>query len=117
MAKLLKIFALPFIVILTGCAKQISESGYYWGNYSATYYAYLEAPSKETANKHFNSLTDIVTVSEEKGLKCPPGIYAEMAYIKQKQGEPQAAQDFFNQELVLYPESKVFVEKLSLQGN
>lgn len=117
MYKLLKLCALLMLLALAGCAHQISESGYYWGNYSATYYAYLENPSKETADEHFASLTDIVAVSNEKGLKCPPGIYAEMAYIKQKQGKNGEAHDFFNQELQLYPESKLFVEKLFVKGN
>lgn len=117
MHKLLKPFALLMFLALAGCAHQISESGYYWGKYSSTYYAYLENPSNETADQHFASLTDIVEVSNEKGLKCPPGIYAEMAYIKQKQGKNDEARDYFNRELQLYPESKPFVEKLFVKGN
>ncbi len=117
MQKLLKPFVLFLFIILTGCAKQISESGYYWGDYSETYYAYLENPSKETAEQHFNSLTDIVTYSEEQGLKSPPGIYAEIAYILQKKGENVKAQDFFKKELQFYPESKSFIEKLLTKGN
>ncbi|AEX25017.1 hypothetical protein BA893_24385 [Vibrio natriegens] len=117
MHKLYKSIVVMLFITLTGCAHQVSESGYYWGTYSDTYYAYLENPSKETAEQHFSSLTDIVKVSDEKGLKCPPGIYAEMAYIKQKQGNNQEAKDFYNQELQLYPESKTFVEKLFVKGN
>lgn len=117
MHNLLKSLALLMLLALAGCAHQISESGYYWGNYSSTYYAYLENPSKETAEQHFASLTEIVAVSNEKGLKCPPGIYAEMAYIKQKQGKNDEARDFYNKELGLYPGSKPFVEKLFVKGN
>lgn len=117
MQKLLKSLALLMLLALAGCAHKISESGYYWGNYSSTYYAYLENPSKETAEQHFVSLTEIVAVSNEKGLKCPPGVYAEIAYIKQKQGKNDEARDFFNKELELYPGSKPFVEKLFVKGN
>lgn len=102
-------------MVLAGCST-ISESGYYWGNYSHTYNAYLKSPSKETVQAHFQTLQDIVNTSNEKNLKCPPGIYAEMGYISQKEGKMKEANNYFSKEIQLYPESKTFISKLYSQG-
>lgn len=112
MNKLTKSLFLLFFITLTGCAVPISESGYYWGDYSSTYYAYLKNPSKEESEAHFASLVNIIDISKEKGLTPAPGIYAEMGYFKQKQGKTQEAENYFAEELKHYPESEVFIGKL-----
>lgn len=110
-----KVTAILLFMSLGGCAS-ISESGYYWGNYSHTYNAYLKSPSKETTQAHVESLLDIVKTSNEKGLKCPPGIYAELGYISQKEGGNKEAEQYYNKEIQLYPESKTFISKLYSNG-
>lgn len=116
--KLFKLFILFFLAGVAGCVTtKISESGYYWGEYSQTYYAYLENPSKETESEHLASLLDIINISKEKGLKYPPGIYAEIGYFKQKKGKTKEANAYFTQELQYYPEAQPFIEKLFVKVN
>jgi hypothetical protein len=42
----------------------------------------------------------------------PPGIHAELGYLKGKQGDQAARDRHFVLEIRLYPEARVFAEKL-----
>lgn len=99
------------LLLMTGC-QTVTESGYYWGGYSETYYDYIKTPSDETLNRHVEELFHIVDKSNEKGLKVPPGIYAEIGYIKEKQGQHTESEKYFLLESEAYPESKPFIERL-----
>ena len=110
--------ALIFIplTLLVGCST-VTEAGYYWGNYSSTLYAYTKAPSDTTELAHIESLNDIVDKSNEKGLKVPPGIFAELGYLSAKRNEENLAIAYYDEEARLYPESKIFLEKLIASYN
>ena len=100
------------LLFFTGCAAKITESGYYWGEYSETYYEYIKSPSEETVTNHFNTLNHIISKSNELGLKVPPGVYAELGFITAKKGNNEEGIPFYEQEVKLYPESKHFIERL-----
>ncbi|RTR29788.1 DUF4810 domain-containing protein [Shewanella atlantica] len=105
------LFILAATFMFAGCAS-VTESGYYWGNYSETYYEYIKAPSEQTVTNHLNELNNIVDTSKKKGLKVPPGIYAEIGYITAKRGDSDDSIAYYRQEAELYPESKGFIERL-----
>ncbi|MDO6677694.1 DUF4810 domain-containing protein [Shewanella sp. 4_MG-2023] len=105
------LFIIAITFMFTGCAS-VTESGYYWGSYSETYYEYIKAPSEQSVTNHLNELNDIVNVSEKKGLKVPPGIYAEIGYITAKRGDKDSSINYYRQEAEFYPESKGFIERL-----
>lgn len=109
--KLKYLLLLSTALLFTGCAS-VTESGYYWGDYSETYYEYIKAPSEESVTNHLNELNSIVDISNKKGLKVPPGIYAEIGYITAKTGNPDDSVKYYRQEVELYPESTGFVERL-----
>lgn len=100
------------VLTLAGCSN-ISEAGYYWGNYAVTLYAYQKSPSAETLAQHEKELRDIIEYSKENQLKVPPGIYAELGYIEQNRGESDNALGFYREEMATYPESQSFLERLS----
>ncbi|MDD8018708.1 MAG: DUF4810 domain-containing protein [Bacteroidota bacterium] len=102
---LLAIIVMQFI----GCKP---EAQFFWGNYSKTLYAYKKSPSDKTLADHKKSLTEIISVSLRKRKPVPPGVYAELGFIFEKEGNSKDGMDNFNQEIILYPESKEFIEKL-----
>ncbi|WP_394130173.1 DUF4810 domain-containing protein [Shewanella maritima] len=104
------------ILLISGCAT-VTESGYYWGGYSETYYDYIKTPSDKTLDRHIEELYEIVEFSKKNGLKVPPGIYAELGYILAKQGKQQESFNYYQQETQLYPESKPFIERLIADNN
>lgn len=110
------IAAAAVFIGLTGCASQVTEAGYYWGNYANTLYVYTKEPSDETLAKHVEELNDIVVESNERELKVPPGIYAELGFINAKAGDDAAAMAHYEAEMKLYPESRVFLERLTAES-
>ena len=109
--RILSALLLAGTILVTGCTT-ITEAGYYWGDYAATLYKYTEQPSEETLAAHVEELNHIVEVSKEKGLRVPPGIYAELGYISAKKGESDTAKAYYEIEMQNYPESQPFLERL-----
>lgn len=105
------------VFFLGGCAATVTEAGYYWGDYSTTLYKYTKEPGEETLNGHIAELEKIIQESKDRELKVPPGIYAELGYIKDQQGESGIALGHYANEMSLYPESKVFLERLTAGDN
>lgn len=106
------IFVVATLVALTGC-QTVTPAGYYWGDYSKTLYAYVKAPSDETLAEHTTELERIIEVSKEKDLRVPPGIHAELGYIKARRGDGTLAMAHYQSEMQLYPESRLFLERLT----
>ncbi len=98
-------------IFFTGCAT-VSSGGYYWGKYSYTYHDLLKAPSTEAREAHEATLRDIIEISEEKDIRVPPSIHAELAYLLTMKNENEEAQIHYEFERTLYPESQTFLERL-----
>lgn len=103
------------LVLLSGCAAQVTEAGYYWGNYANTLYEYTKSPSEEALAQHVQELQSIIAESKERELKVPPGILAELGYIEASKGNNEAAMAHYEAEMQLYPESRIFLERLTAE--
>jgi len=103
------------LIALSGCVSQVTEAGYYWGNYANTLYLHTKEPSDETLAKHVEELNNIVVESNERELKVPPGIYAELGHISAKAGDDATALSHYEAEMSLYPESRIFLERLTAE--
>tara|TARA_B100000575_G_scaffold177347_1_gene142190 strand:- start:1214 stop:1573 length:360 start_codon:yes stop_codon:yes gene_type:complete len=106
------ILIISAVLIIGGCATP--NTGYYWENYSATLYNYKKNPNEKTMNKHIEMLEKIILKNESKGSRVPPGIHAELAYLLAQKGEKSQAVEHFQKEMIAYPESKNFVERINL---
>lgn len=105
------VMAASLSALLVGCAT-VTEAGYFWGDYSSSLYRYTKDPSKETLMAHIATLEKMIVEAERRDLRVPPGIHAELGHLKGKQGDAVARDQHFVAEIGLYPESRVFVEKL-----
>lgn len=99
-------------LLMCGC-QTITEAGYYWGNYDQTLYALTKSPSDETQAAHVETLKNIISKSAELNLKVPPGVYAELAYMESRAGNTSEAAKHYQNEVSLYPESRLFIERLT----
>lgn len=90
-------------ISLTACNS--TQRGLYWGSYSETLYEHKQTPNENTRANHLKSLRDIVTKSESKGTRIPPGVMIEIALMEIENGNSAAAMNWLDKELVLYPES------------
>ena len=99
------------LLALLGACTTVSQGGYYWGAYSPTYFEMVKNPSPETTERRLEALTDIIEVSADKGLRVPPGIYAERGMMFIETDKTRAMSDF-QAEIAAYPEAEPFIERL-----
>ena len=111
MGRITGVLAVALVVALSGVAT-VTEAGYYWGKYSSTLYNYTKDPSDETMAAHVEELEEIIAESAERELRVPPGVHAELGYIRAKQGDDSAAMAHYESEMALYPESRLFLERI-----
>lgn len=99
------------LLFIGGCASQ-SGVQYYWGDYSKTLYTLKKEPSPESEQRHMAELEEIISKSKDKNLRAPPGVQAELGYMYASRGDAKKASGLYQAEIVAYPESRLFVEKL-----
>ncbi|WP_115717787.1 DUF4810 domain-containing protein [Gallaecimonas mangrovi] len=102
-------FCLP-ILFLAACA--VNHDIYYWGKYSETAYQYKKDPTPENRKAHFNSMLDIVEHAKAKHKKIPPGIYAELGMMEEKDHDNAKALEYFHMEESLFPESAPLLNRM-----
>ncbi|MFA6541286.1 MAG: DUF4810 domain-containing protein [Bacteroidota bacterium] len=105
----IKFVSLLVIILFIGCKP---ETQFFWGNYSKTLYDYKKNPDDKTLAEHKKSLTEIILQSSKKHKPVPPGVYAELGYLTVREGNETEGNEYFKKEMLYYPESKVFIEKL-----
>lgn len=81
---------------------------YYYGSYSRAVYHAKKDGTQASALKYKEALREIITTSEKRGLRVPPGIYCEYGYLLAREGDA-TADKYFNLEVQTYPESSRFV--------
>ena len=107
---LLTIFAL----LLASCTTTNINTGYYWGNYSQTLYKLKTSPGDNSLKKHIEELQSIIDYSEKNTIRVPPGIHAELGYRLAQTNQNSRAKAELNKETVTYPESKPFIDRVSI---
>jgi len=100
---------LLLILLIVGCAP---NTMYYWGDYSNTLYKYKKDATPAMLEKHKTELLDIISKSNKKGLRIPPGINAELGYIFLLQEQDDQAMVYLKKEKSTYPESTKFIDDL-----
>jgi len=101
---------LLLILLIVGCVPP--QTMYYWGDYSDTLYKYKKDATPEMLDIHKTELLDIILKSNEKGLRIPPGINAELGYIYLLQEQYDQAMVYLKKEKSIYPESTKFIDDL-----
>lgn len=117
-AAALTLFGLTITIgFMLACVPAQVKPMYNWGNYSASLYNLKKTPNDEALKKHKETLLKIIEESKEKGLRVPPGVYCEYAYILIKEGKNNEALPYLEMEEKTYPESSVFVQRLKSHLN
>jgi hypothetical protein len=99
------------IGLLSGCSS-VSTGGYYWGEYSESYFSLVKDRNAETISNRVKALEEIVSESASRDLRVPPGIHAELGMIYMDAGRGDEGMAQFETEVILYPEAKPFIERL-----
>lgn len=103
-----KISILFIVILFSSC----SNSLYKWGNYEKNSLAYYARQTPESRLELEKTLKSIIVTSSKIGKKPAPGIYAEYAYLLLIQGRKTSAMNLLKKEIEIYPESKLFVDRI-----
>ena len=109
---MIKKITITILIGLISACSTVSPGGYYWGKYEYTSHSLIKNPSVETKAAHEATLRDIISESKSRSLRVPPGIHGELGHLLAKENRNSEALSQYEAELKLYPESKVFLEKL-----
>lgn len=105
------------VLILSAClslgaCETGSKQIYYWGSYEAQLYELLSNPNGSDVGKQIRELEQDIERSEASQKPLAPGLLAHLGFLYSAQGNYQAAQALFEKEKVLYPESRVFIDRV-----
>lgn len=102
-------------VVIFGFGCATSNDMYYWGDYSDSLYDYKKDPGVESLAEHKEVLENIIEESNERNLRIPPGVCAELGYIYTAQNNTTEAIRLFRMEKQIYPESTILMDRLISQ--
>lgn len=104
------IFISITIFLLVSCTTQ--KPLYSWGKYENASYNYLKNSDEESTQKLIESYQEII--EKQKGSRgvVPPGIYADYGFVLLQKNKTEEGKAMLKKEIELYPESKVFIERI-----
>jgi len=103
------VLAVVFSLILAGCIST-PQNTYYWGNYEKVLHDMYVKPGEATPQVQITTLTTDIQQAENQGKPIAPGVYAHLGLMYSIEGNVGAAEDAFNQEKALYPDSTVLID-------
>lgn len=107
--KKLLIFALS-IIGLVSCTTQ--KPLYSWGKYETASYNYLKNSDEKATQELIEAYQKII--EKQKGTRgvVPPGIYADYGFLLLQANKTKEGKEMLLREVALYPEAKVFVDRI-----
>lgn len=101
---------IPFIFLLTSCSTK--KELYSWEKYEITSYNYLKNSDEPSMLALINNYEKIIAKQTGTRGIVPPGIYADYGYLLLQKGETNKGKEMLKQEIALYPESKIFIDRI-----
>lgn len=110
--KIKLLFISSLVLLLTTSCSVKQPALYSWSSYSDATYNYIKSHSDEDKARLIKTYESII--KKQKGTrKCvPPGVYADYGYLLIESGEKDKGKEMLEKEIALYPESKVFIERI-----
>jgi len=98
------------VMLLTACSVQ--KPLYSWGNYQNSSYNYLKNNDDKSIQELIKAYQTII--EKQKGTRgvVPPGIYADYGFLLLQANKTTAGKAMLQKEIALYPESKVFIDRI-----
>lgn len=100
--------------LVSACA-QTKPPLYRWGNYENQIYLMYTKPGKAEPGEQVTTLSADVEQTIAEGKRVPPGVHAHLGYMEYLIGNQSQAREEFAAERELYPESRVFMNRIIKQ--
>lgn len=96
---------------MQGCVSN-KPSLYSWGNYEKLIYQSYAEPNKVSPEEQVLKLEADSQIAKSKNKALPPGFNAQIGFLYFQLGKLEQARQAFIAEEELFPESKLFMERL-----
>lgn len=106
--KLLLALLIGWVFLAVGCAN--THQHYYWGEYSSIVLSRYVAPNKMLPERQVSLITRDIEKAENTQKPVAPGLYAHLGLAFAELGDMASAHLAFEEEMRLYPESRVLLE-------
>ncbi len=103
-------FALFAILLTTSCETQ--KTLYSWDKYNESTYDYLKNSNEQSQQQLIETYQRIIENQKGTRKTIPPGVCADYGFLLLKMGKTDQGKELLQREMALYPESKVFVERI-----
>ena len=95
------------------CASCSSNSQLYnWKGYEQAVYAYTQTPDEQNLEKLLTVYDRLLHAPGGVRMVPPPGVCADYGYLLLMNGKTDEGKALLEQETVLYPESKKFIDRI-----
>lgn len=104
------ILIISSILLLASCSSR--KELYSWEKYEITSYNYLKNTDEASMAALVENYEKIIAKQDGTRGIVPPGIYADYGYLLLQKGETAKGTEMLKQEIALYPESKIFIDRI-----
>ncbi|MDR0769069.1 MAG: DUF4810 domain-containing protein [Dysgonamonadaceae bacterium] len=100
---------LSAVLYLTSCAP---KNLYSWSNYDDTSYKYLKNSDEKSLEQLIKTYRKLI--EEQTGTRnaVPPGVYADYGFVLLLSERIEEGKAMLEKEISLYPESKIFIDRI-----
>jgi len=106
-----KLFFISICVIsLASCSTQ--KQLYVWHNYDTTSYMYLKNSDEKSIQELLKTYENIIQKQHGTRKTPPPGVHADYGFLLLQANKTEQGKEMLLKEMTLYPESKVFIERI-----
>ena len=107
MKKYIYLFIIAFAV--SSCA---TPGLYSWNKYEQASYNYLKKADEKSIDQIMKQYQKIIKKQKGTRKTTPPGMYADYGFFLIQRGDIKNGKVNLNKEISLYPESKVFIDRI-----
>ncbi|GAF03878.1 DUF4810 domain-containing protein [Saccharicrinis fermentans] len=104
------IFTCISVLFLASCSVQ--EPLYNWDKYETNSYNYLKKSDDASTQKLIETYQKMIDKPYGSRKVVPPGIYADYGYVLLQANKTQEGKKMLQKEVEMYPESKVFIDRI-----
>lgn len=104
------IFLLCAAWLLSSCMTQ--KPLYNWAKYESASYNYLKNSDEKSTQALIENYKKIISKQEGYRNVPPPGAYADYGYVLLQEGKTVEGKALLLKETELYPESKIFINRI-----
>lgn len=98
------------LFFLSSCT--IQKPLYTYGKYESASYNYLKNSDEKSTQELLAAYKSIIQKQDGSRGVVPPGIYADYGFMLLQANKTKEGKEMLLKEVALYPESKVFVDRI-----